>query len=256
MHTLQTKTQKKTFAWSFMIAVILPLCIQLLLTGCTMARMAVPRSLTEQTPEMPVLGKKFFTFDESFHFGNYEVFDVHRSWTRSREWGISGFYAAFSSAKREQEYEFSVRHPDNTIWDCACATNVKQKEFEYTQFFGGSLEIELLSKTLFLGTYKPRHANTFWKLVMSQTTGEIVMDGVVSDGQTYIYIKGTQKLAASSLPLMDPTGYYFYREGILIGAVDVLNDGAVWILPSERPETRAVMGSTAAALLLFKNIKK
>jgi len=222
------------------------------LAACTTARMACPPELSAAAVEMPVTGRQGFGLSDLF-FGPYIVSDVHRGWRVTTAWGILGY----GSSKSEQPFEFKLRVHGNAVWQAHCAAGVRWKEMEFNNFMdtGGVLEWELSSHALFTCEFSPPDKEKPWKMVMKQETQDLVMDGVLGDGVIRISVKGTRELAGGKWPLTEATGYLFYRDRDLLGAVDVLNQGAVWIKKELPDHTRRALAAAAAALLLNGDLR-
>lgn len=220
-------------------------------TGCTMARMAVPPDLPASASAMPVEGKKTFSFDESFHFGTYRVEEVRRGWTRTTAWRFIGF----ESGKSKQTYEFILRAAGNESWTAHCATGVRWKEMEFENFLdtGGSLTWPFKSKTVFACTFEKQGKS--WKLAMGQELNDSVLNGILTDGSTVVTVEGIRALAGSSIPLGEPSGFLFRGPEGLLGAVEVINSGTVWIAGEASPEARSALACASSSLLLYRALK-
>ena len=81
------------------------------------------------------------------------------------------------------------------------------------------------------------------------------MDGLLGDGATRISVKGTRELAGGAWPLTEATGYLFYRDQDLVGAVDVVNQGAVWFEKDLADDARSAVAASASALLLHRDLR-
>jgi hypothetical protein len=216
--------------------------------------MACPPELSASAVEMPVTGRQGFSLSESFGFGPYKVTDVHRGWRVTTSWGVLGY----GSSKSEQPFEFKVHANADAPWHAHCATGVRWTEMELNNFMntGGKLEWGLSSNALFTSEFSPPDKTKSWKMVLTQETQDQVMNGLLGDGTVRISVKGTRKLAGTTLPLTEATGYLFYGDQGLVGAVDVLNQGSVWIakdLPDPLPR---VLASAASALLLYRDLRE
>jgi len=223
------------------------------LVACTTARMARPPEFSASAVEMPVTGRQGFSLSESFRFGPYHVSDVHRGWRVTTSWGILGY----GSSKSEQPFEFKLRAHDGAIWRAHCASGVRWKEMEFNNFMdtGGVLEWELSSHALFTCEFSLPDGKRPWRMVMKQETQDLVMDGLLGDGATRIFVKGTRELEGGAWPLTEATGYLFHRDQDLVGAVDVLNQGAVWMKKDLSADMRGAVAAAASALLLYRDLK-
>ena len=244
-----------TYARFFQVA-RLSVCLSFLLglINCTTAKMACPPELSASAVEMPVTGRQGFGLSESFSFGPYRVTDVHRGWRVTTAWGILGY----GSSKSEQPFEFKVHAHADAAWQAHCAAGVRWTEMELNNFMntGGTLELGLSSHALFTSEFFQPDKKKRWKMVMRQETEDQVMDGLLGDGAVRISVKGTRKLAGSTWPLTEATGYLFYGDQGLVGAVDVLNQGAVWIVKDLPDPMRSVLATAASALLLYRDLRE
>jgi len=232
---------------------LIPLTIAILISGCTTAHMALPSDMPAGITQMTVEGRKAFSFDESFSFGPYAIQDVQRGWRVKTAWGFLGF----NSSHAKQTYEFEMKTGKKT-WTANCATGVRWKDMNFGNFMdtGGTLNWELKSDLVFACTFARKKSGKTWKLAMNQGTEHIVMDGVLTDDKSSILVEGTQKLEGSSFPLLDPTGYYFRKNGKIVGAVEVINNGAVWIDATQSKEVQSALACASAALMLYKDLKE
>lgn len=216
--------------------------------GCRTAAMRTPAGFTPENG-MPVEDRSAFRFNESFHFGPYEVTEVHRGWTPTQAWRLLGF----GSTHARQKYEFKVKTAD-AVWQARCAVDVNRKELEQG-LWGGTFTMDLEAMTLFACSFfrqgQEQHA---WKMALSRGTGDMVLNGALINGGTPVRIEGTRQLEGSPMALTEATGYEFLRSGQTLGAVQVINNGIVWLAPSLDDHTREALAVTATALLLYDDI--
>ncbi len=214
----------------------------------------LPPELSASAVEMPVTGRQGFGLSESFSFGPYKVTDVHRGWRVTTAWGILGY----GSSKSEQPFEFKIHAHADAPWQAHCATGVRWTEMEFNNFMdtGGDLEWGLSSHALFTGEFSGPDKEKSWKMVMKQETQDRVVDGLLSDGALRISLKGTRKLAGTTLPLTEATGYLFFGDHGLVGAVDVLNQGSVWIAKDLPDPMRTALAAAVSALLLYRDLRE
>ncbi|NCC50749.1 MAG: hypothetical protein EOM20_05975 [Spartobacteria bacterium] len=223
--------------------------VSILAGGCTTASMQVPSAL-QGVPVLAVTGRSAFRFNESFQFGPYAVTDVKRGWTSGSSWGLMGF----RSTHKNQQYEFSLVAAD-AEWKAQCATRVSRKDLEQN-LWGGELTAQLDLDSAFICTLHSESTGATWKMLMSRKTGQAVMDGTLSDGVSSITVSGTRSLKGSSIELSTATGYTFEINGSVVAAVQVINNGAIWLVPSIPRETQDLLAAAATALILYDDIGK
>ncbi|MHC4214590.1 MAG: hypothetical protein ACYSWP_14600 [Planctomycetota bacterium] len=238
--------------------VLLVSFIPVLLMSCTPARMAVHPQLVSVAKEMKVEGRKSFSFDEAFFFGPYQVTEVHRGWTRSTGFSISTHEKRkkeFSSSKATQEYEFSLKDGKGDVWKCQSVTGCNQSYVDVILGKKTSLAIGVTSESSFVCTFRSENRPEVWRLMINENVGSSSgMKGVLSDGKISIAIQGTRKLAGTPFPLSDPSGYEFLMNEHIVSSVEVINKGAVWIVPSIEERLHSPLAVTSAALLLYQDI--
>jgi hypothetical protein len=220
--------------------------------------MAVDPQLVSVAKEMKVEGRKSFSFDETFFFGPYQVTEVHRGWTRST--GLSIFAhekrkKEFSSSKATQKYEFSLKDGKGDVWISQSVTGSNQSSVGFLLGKKTSLAIGVTSESSFVCTFRSENRPEVWRLMINENVDSSnSMKGVLSDGKISIAVQETRKLAGTPLPLTDPTGYEFLMNEHLVGSVEVINKGAIWIVPSIEERLHSPLAVTSAALLLYQDI--
>jgi hypothetical protein len=235
----------------YSIALIMLLFTGISLSGCTVAHMALPQGLENESSEMTVEGRRgLAVFNSTMNFGPYNVTDIHREWTRGNGYSIFGF----SSSEAKQKYEFSVNVPDRPAWKAQCATTANWKNLE--DFLGGGVSVGFASSKQLVCTMEQKGGEESAKLVMEQTRHELVMQGVMTADDTRIDISVVYKVATSPFKLSDPTGYTFHIDGQPVGAVEIINKGTVWLNNSTTPEVRSALAATSTVLLLYQDVKK
>lgn len=235
--------------WSRATQAIIACSLLAVVAGCTPARMALSPQLA--AGEMPVAGRQGWGV-EPMLFGPYRAVDIHRGWRTTTAWGFLGY----RSAQADQSYWFSLQRDGRPRFDAQCATGVQARDLDLQNFLGsdGTLGVELETAVLFACTFDGADGVN-WRLVMNQGTGEGAMNGFLSGGGHRIDVRGNQALEGGAWELSEATGYQLEQRGRPIGAVEVINDGAVWLTASASADLRAGMAAAAAALLLYRDVR-
>lgn len=218
------------------------------LLACVPAQMAVPPEVASRGGALQVQGRQGFNFSETFNFGGYAVESVDRGWTRSTAWGGFG-YEDFSAF---QEVSFVLRTPEGHRWNCGCATTAdarmlrfifpeSRSEMTWDLTGGGSYVCALQGAD-----------GSVWRLGLGRPRTDALLSGVLHDTVTHVGVEGTRQLAGSSFPLGEATGYVFNAHHGRVAAVEVINEGRVW-LPQDM-HLRGPIAAASAALLLFQEI--
>lgn len=223
----------------------------LLVAGCQTARMALPPGLEGQGEELVCVGRGGFSLAENFSFGPYAVSDVRRGWTRRFAWGLAGY----ERSRTRQSYEYRLTTPADTTWFGQAATGVRREDLKGT-VAGGELTWGLTFDLNFVTRIGQEGRPAAWTLLLGQGSTDETPRGSLSDGQVVYAVEGTRRLAGTSIPLMEPSGYVITRQGRPVAAVEVLNAGAVRFAGDLAPAEKEPLAAAAAALLLYKDIAK
>ena len=230
-----------------LLALALVLISAVFITACREARMAAPQQVTSQAQEWAIKETRIIGWDSPFNFGPYHVANVQRGWQETTAWGFLGY----ENYKSKQQFQYTVQRAGGQPWVCNCATGVGQQVLQ-GMIGGGTLTWELTAATNFACSLK--NGDKIWRMVVaSQGSSKLAMQGVLQGPGKDIQVKGTHELEGSSLGLSDPTGYTFYSPQGPIAAVQVINNGIVWMLPG--PDQDA-LAAASAGLLLYKDVSR
>ena len=87
-----------------------------------------------------------------------------------------------------------------------------------------------------------------------QRLGDTVMHGEFSDGGTVYRVEGTYRLAGTPMPLSTPAGFLFREGHRPTAAVEVINQGVVFLARDLDPARRHALACASAAMLLYRDI--
>lgn len=222
------------------------LLAMLLLPGCRAARMPLPEALSA-TERMPVSGRQGLRLKgQDLSFGPFQAHGVARSWTAGRARG--GSRATHSD--RRQSYRFSLREGAREYWHVACQATL-------TRVTVDAVLVDILptdESALYCNIQSAEDASTSWELVLRESR-ERPLAGTLTLGNQGLDVVGTNRIERS-LPLGTTTGYEVREGGSAIGAVEVINKGAVWMRGDLDPDRRRLLGAAAAALLLLDDLRE
>ncbi len=199
---------------------------------------------------LPVSGRQGWKRVERLAFGPFTVHDVARSLTKGSDLKFGADKVAFyEGSKRRQTFGFLVSENGQLAWRGAAATNLHRRALER------GIEIELRNKSGFAATLTPADAaDAAWTLELSETS-ERPMKGTLKRGSAVIDVEGTNRLAGTRLPMGETTGYLFKEGGRTLAAVQVINNGAVWLAPDLAAPQRGPILAAISALLLFEELR-
>ena len=220
--------------------------------------MALPQDLQSNSKELTVEGRSLSTIRKSFGFAPYQVTEINRDWTKGKGLSISSGTTELSTSKAKQKYEFSVDEPGRASWKVQCDTGANWSQLETEGFFVGRFGIEDTPTKQLACTLIQEASAIPSKLVMglSKSGNESTLQGVLINDATQIDISATHEFNSTPLQASTPTGYVFRIGGHPVGAVEVINNGTVWLGKSVTPEIRSSLAVTSAVLLLYQDVQE
>ncbi len=199
---------------------------------------------------LPVQGRQGWKLLERLEFGGCSVHGVQRSLAKGGDLGLSVPGLAYEGSKRRQTFLFKLSGADASPWRGAAATNLRRRALDV------GFDIELRNKSGFMALLSSDALpDDSWTLDLAEK-GERPLTGTLSRNGEVIEVRGTNRLAGTFLPLGETTGYIFESRGKPVAAVEVINDGAVWLSPELDPALRAPVTAAISALLLFEELRK
>ena len=216
------------------------------LAGCSTAQMQLPAGLSA-ADRMSVQGRQGWKINQRIRFGPYKAYDVDRSWTRGRNREIF----PVSRSRRTQDYSFVVRNGTQDEWRVNCRAYVSARSIDVIigkmeETNRSSLDCTLASLT---------DPDDIWALELRER-GERPLAGYLENADVRLDVRGVDDYKQGA-GCCATTGYHITdEEGRVLGAVETINDGAVWLTPGTQPDRRSVLAGTASALLLLENLRE
>jgi hypothetical protein len=209
------------------------------------ATMRLPPELAG-VDRLAVTGRQGWKKVERLTFGGYLVNNVDRSFTKSSSLQI----LIYEGAKARQHFAFYTQGDDMETWRGEAETTAHRRALDF------DVEIELRDKSGFGVRLSPlARPEEIWTLKLAEKR-EKPFEGDLTRGTQTVKVRGTNKLAGTIFPLGETAGYIFEVAGKPVAAVEVINDGAVWLSPSLAPELRQPVTAAIGSLLLFEELRK
>lgn len=223
----------------------------LALASCTTPQMAVAPDFQKNAEELPVEGRKFLKPNGDFQIGNYTVANIHRGW-RSMG-GFSIF--SYNNIRAKQQYEFSLQDGKGSEWYVFGASRLKDKSLRSDT----GVTIDVGPNMEYYASHFTSPESGQWHLLTidpGQYLERKKFKGELSNRSTTYTIWPIYKLEGKSLPMPDVIGYEFKDGDNVVGAVQVMNNGKAWVSPQLSPDTRMVLASGMASLLLYEKLNE
>ncbi|MDX5422325.1 MAG: hypothetical protein LPK14_08740 [Hymenobacteraceae bacterium] len=223
----------------------------LVLPSCSVPPMAVEPSFKQQAEELPVEGRKVFKPNGGFTIGDYTVANVSRGWRN-----MSGFSIfSYHNIKARQQYQFSLQNGQGGEWYVFGASKLQDKSLRSDT----GLTIQVAPNREYYASHFTSPESGQWHL-LTVDPGHYLerekFEGEVSNGTTTYKVAPVYKFEGKSLPVSDIIGYEFLNGEEVVGAVQVVNNGKVWMRPDLTSDTRMVLASAMASLLLYEKLNE
>ncbi len=220
-------------------------------TSCSVPQMALESNFKEQARELPIEGRKTLKPNGDFTIGNYTVGNIKRGWVRKSGYSIFGY----NDEEATQKYQLSLQHPDGSQWYIFAASYLGITSLQD----GKGLTIELEPNKEFYASEFTSPESGNWHLVTIDPRHYFKrkdFTGELSNGSTTFKVEPVYKFEGKSLPLSEIVGYEFKDGEAIVGAVQVINNGKVWLKPNLQEDTQMVLASAMASLLLYNKLEE
>jgi hypothetical protein len=218
----------------------------LALSACAPAAIPVPTELSA-APKMEVSGRQGWRVGQRVRFGPYGTERVRRSPTVIEE------YPGLVSTRGEhsQYYSFRLTEDGAVVARVGCVAEATARAGR-VPVIG---EVTSLSRASLQCSLSPSEATSTaddeWTLLV-ETRNDRPLEGTLSGEAGRFEVEGTSRIEGGASACCNTSGYYLRRDGRPVGAVEVINQGAVWLETGLSGEERRMLAGAAMALLLHE----
>jgi len=243
--------KKRQLSIKIRLLLVLPALAILFAQGCGLqpARMLIPEPLTSNTDEMIVTGRQGFTWGKDLTFGDYALEDIKRGWVSSTSVGI----LFWSKTKAHREFQFVLNSPyQEENFEIKAVTNARMQELD---FGSRSWTLNLQMDAQYLTVADCNLSGELWTVIMASNdqTGHLV-EGVITNGTRQIKIVATRKLKGAAFDVTDEIGYYFMENNEYLGAVENINDGAVFMKQNLENKTKDLLAICSGVVFIYSDV--
>ncbi len=225
--------------------------------ACRTAEIPVTDDLKSGTTMFAVKGRQGFQIGQVLSFGEYQTSKINRGWTK----GYSiPFVVHFKGASEKLSYE--QFGPNGRSAKIALAGRFRETELSPLRDY---FAISVKNKNVFTGGIELNGSKESWEFIIQNVDGwdnslKNNTMGLIRSKADYLQIDiiGIRELGGVSkmMTMMDVSGYEFWLDGKVIGAVSTLNNGKVWMKDNIHPELKLVLASVSSGLMLRNNVLK
>ena len=218
------------------------------LVAWTVPEMKLDAQLSGIEP-MNVKGRQGWQIKQVLRFGEFQAGPVKRSWTKGYDYP---FIIRFTAAKEKMAFD-AIDASDRRA-GFFCIGKLSEQDFhKFKEYF----DINLRTKDVFSCTVavegEPVYDLFVEDLNQNRTSGDVT--GALRGGGLDIAVRPVWQLASGKKTWdIRPLGYEFADGETVVGAVETVNDGRVWLDDTLEPEPRLVLAGLASALLLRSDL--
>ena len=227
------------------------LAFMLAFTNCTLPQMALSPELQQNAEELLIEGRKILKPNGNFRIGDYTVANVRRGWKN-----ISGFSIfSYNNIDARQRYEFSLQDGKGSEWYVHGASKLKDKSLRSDT----GITIDVGPNMEYYASHFTSPESGQWHLLTIDPGNYMKrkkFEGELSNRRTTYTIVPVYKYEDTKLPMSDVVGYEFKDGEKVVGAVQVVNNGKVWVSQQLSPDARTVLASGMASLLLYEKLNE
>ena len=198
---------------------------------------------------MAVSGRQGWQVKQVIAFGDFRIGPVKRGWTKGYDYP---FIIRFTSAKEKLSFD-TVDQSDRRA-QAFCAGKLSEQDFhKFQEYF----DINLRTRDVFSCTVALGGSQTYDFFVddlnQNRTSGTVT--GSLRGSGLDVAIRPVWHLSNGKKTWdTRPLGMEFVEGDAVLGAVEIINEGRVWLDDSLSADHRLVLASAASALLLRSDL--
>ncbi|MBU1832816.1 MAG: hypothetical protein ACJA1I_002658 [Zhongshania marina] len=229
--------------------VILLMSAVVLLAACTTANLLLDSRFLASADYFPVTGRQGWLLNQRLGFGTFVSGKVDRDWDTTDTLAIG----SFESVRQAGAYRFSFSDGEDNVAQLDCKNGDDTDHVNLRGMLGGDARW-IVDGDSFLNCSILEWGETFsWKLLMS-SKGELLRGYLYSENKALpVYeVLSSVELEGAAWAIGEIAGYLVYRDGVQVAAIQVVNEGGVWVGNRLPLIERRRLASLAAALLLYR----
>lgn len=227
---------------------VLAVFLMVLLGACADYNIKIDQDMRAEAQMMPVKGRQGLRINQKVSFGEFYTSRVRRGWTT--KYNIP-FILRFQGA--EEKLSFSQFDAQGNEAIVSAIGKFRSTELP---FLGGYFGIPLNYKNYFAGNiYLPKTEQTFDFVVYNPEVNFKLLPtaGFLKSPEFEVEVQGVTQLDDRKVWNIDNLGFEYRAEGRSVGAVQIFNNGKVWIRKGLPEEQKLVLAALSTALMIRNN---
>ena len=239
--------------------------LSIIFISCTIPHMKLPDTLKSNGEQFPVSGRQGLMFNRKLRFGEHYTEKIKQGWQKGKGRESQASLSSLTITKKE---DASGNRSDVNLLS-KINLNVDEIEIDETEtdemvpvgmgpffsFFEGwttTFQKTKVNDDLYCGEIHINDTVT-WKffLINPHDINESSAESAAKCGDREIIIRKVRGVDVKGAQWdKSLSGYEFILDNTTIGAVEILNNGIVWMNKSASPEDKFVIANIATAILI------
>ncbi|MBN2807786.1 MAG: hypothetical protein JXR22_14105 [Prolixibacteraceae bacterium] len=230
---------------------LITLLLAATLFACTTPQMALAPSLKNNSETMAVKGKQGLQIRRTLSFGNYSTSKVKQGW-------LTGYDIPFILRFQGMQEKISFQQfgTEGQVADVFASGKFRSTELPLVR---DHFDILLKEKNHFAGSVVLNQGRDVWEFLLYNPDGKFLSNagaGFIKGSAASIDVKGVTQLENGNNYSIRFVGYEFVHNGEIIGAVETINKGKVWMKSNLDEDLQLVLASLSSCLLLRTNLEE
>lgn len=219
-----------------------------LLGACADYNIKIDQDMRAEAQMMPVKGRQGLRINQKVSFGEFYTSRVRRGWTA--KYNVP-FMLRFQGAQEKLSFsQFDAQGNEAII---SAVGKFRSTELP---ILGGYFGIPLKYKNYFAGNiYLPKTEQMFDFVVYNPEANFRLLptSGLLKSPGFEVEVVGVTQLDDRKVWNIDNLGFEYKAEGRSVGAVQIFNNGKVWIRNGLPEEQKLVLAALSTALMIRNN---
>lgn len=227
---------------------LLAVFLLVLLGACADYNIKIDQDMRAEAQMMPVKGRQGLRINQKVSFGTFYTNRVRRGWTS--KYNIP-FVLRFQGAQEKLSFsQFDAQGNE------AIVSAIGKFRSTELPLLGGYFGIPIEYKNYFAGNiYLPKTEQMFDFVVYNPEANFRLLptSGLLKSQGFEVEVVGVTQLDDRKVWNIDNLGFEYKAEGRSVGAVQIFNNGKVWIRNGLPEEQRLVLAALSTALMIRNN---
>ncbi|MBF0470819.1 MAG: hypothetical protein HQL48_05535 [Gammaproteobacteria bacterium] len=221
-------------------------------TGCHQAVMELDPQFSAKADQYAVSGRQGLMLKEKVSFGPYSSGEVDREWDSIGQWQLFGYH----SATQDGGFRFQLEGGGGTPWRVECHNRATLREMSLDLLLGENWSWVVESNNRFSCgfTRSGESSERGWLMALAESGNGTPLGGMIgrSDGLRSWKIEGIDRLQGAAIATAAANGFTITGDHGALAAVEIINEGRVWIAKTVQGEDRDLLAAAALAMLLYR----